>query len=74
MEQNTLATLADAIAYLLSTRHADLEREDATLFGNTTQERRREREIEAEMDELDRYRESLRMLRAKMATPVQVRT
>jgi hypothetical protein len=74
MEQNALATRADAVAYLLSARHADLEREDATLFGTNEQERKREREVEAQLDEVDRHRAAVRTLRERLATCPAART
>ncbi len=66
MDRDTFIALAEAVDYLLGVRHRDLEREDATLAGKEQWERKRIDELEAQLDELDRYRDALRSARDRL--------
>jgi hypothetical protein len=66
MDKESFIALAEAVDFLLGVRHRELEQEDATLAGKELGERKRIHELEAQLDELDRYRDALRATRNRL--------
>jgi hypothetical protein len=66
MDRDTFIALAEAVDYLLRARHQDLEREDAALAGKEPRERKRIRELDAQLDELDHFRDALQAARDRL--------